>query len=411
MDEESSENNRKKSKYNREIDDFELELEKVLLEAEDDQCTHSIRLGNLCCNCGKEIKTTNNLVNVAHNSDKILQTFEDAYKMHLEHFYELSKNKKLILLCDLDQTLIHATMDESDCDFKFTIDSISFYVKKRPGLNRFLSKLNELFELHVYTMGSRSYADKICENIDPNKKYFGDRIISRTENNNELKKYIKRIFSFEKHVLALDDRVDVWDFIGNVIAIKPFCYYNITDINDPGKINSNTFIDQSLADLSEEVKNEIVKNVKDEFDELTVKETNISDKAVVKDVELKGVYNELRKIHKKYFMKLNKIMANKQIEDVDVDKITDVSDIARSKIFRGKYFICKSGYTKIIRFLGGKVIKPADFDFYKDVGSVYVINDIKTASKYKIESLDDFWLIECLHSRKFVDTKLFIQKY
>ena len=60
MDEESSDNNRKKSKYNREIDDFELELEKVLLEADDDQCTHSIRLGNLCCNCGKEIKTTIN---------------------------------------------------------------------------------------------------------------------------------------------------------------------------------------------------------------------------------------------------------------------------------------------------------------------------------------------------------------
>lgn len=41
--------------------------------------------------------------------------------------------------------------------------------------------MSKLYEMHVYTMGTRSYADAICKIVDPEGKYFGGRIISRDE--------------------------------------------------------------------------------------------------------------------------------------------------------------------------------------------------------------------------------------
>ena len=39
--------------------------------------------------------------------------------------------------------------------------------------------------MHVYTMGTRTYADAICKVIDPGGRIFGDRILSRDESGSE----------------------------------------------------------------------------------------------------------------------------------------------------------------------------------------------------------------------------------
>lgn len=41
--------------------------------------------------------------------------------------------------------------------------------------------MSKLYEMHVYTAGSRSYANAVCKGIDPNGKYFSERILSRDE--------------------------------------------------------------------------------------------------------------------------------------------------------------------------------------------------------------------------------------
>jgi RNA polymerase II subunit A-like phosphatase len=46
--------------------------------------------------------------------------------------------------------------------------------------------MNTMYEMHVYTMGTRSYADAICKAIDPEGKFFGTRILSRDESGSEL---------------------------------------------------------------------------------------------------------------------------------------------------------------------------------------------------------------------------------
>jgi RNA polymerase II subunit A-like phosphatase len=45
--------------------------------------------------------------------------------------------------------------------------------------------MSALYEMHVYTMGTRSYADAIVKAVDPEGKYFGGRILSRDESGSE----------------------------------------------------------------------------------------------------------------------------------------------------------------------------------------------------------------------------------
>lgn len=41
--------------------------------------------------------------------------------------------------------------------------------------------MSEKYEMHVYTMGTRAYAEAVCATIDPNSDIFGGRILSRDE--------------------------------------------------------------------------------------------------------------------------------------------------------------------------------------------------------------------------------------
>jgi RNA polymerase II subunit A-like phosphatase len=55
--------------------------------------------------------------------------------------------------------------------------SHTYYVKFRPGIKEFLAELTQHFDVHVYTMGVRSYATEIAKLMDlyiddPSKKLF-----------------------------------------------------------------------------------------------------------------------------------------------------------------------------------------------------------------------------------------------
>ena len=46
----------------------------------------------------------------------------------------------------------------------------------------FLNEVRKIYELHIYTMGTRNYALAVANIIDPDEKIFGDRLITRDEN-------------------------------------------------------------------------------------------------------------------------------------------------------------------------------------------------------------------------------------
>jgi len=51
----------------------------------------------------------------------------------------------------------------------------------RPGWKEFLRETSIKYEMHIYTMGTRAYAEEVCAAIDPEGSLFGGRIISRDE--------------------------------------------------------------------------------------------------------------------------------------------------------------------------------------------------------------------------------------
>nr|XP_019044358.1 hypothetical protein I302_07642 [Kwoniella bestiolae CBS 10118]OCF23288.1 hypothetical protein I302_07642 [Kwoniella bestiolae CBS 10118] len=108
-----------------------------------------------------------------------------------------------------------------------------YFTKPRPGLQNFLDTMSELYEMHVYTMGTRSYADAICNVIDPDGRIFGGRILSRDESGSFSSKNLKRLFPTDTSmVVVIDDRSDVWADCPNLVKVVPYDFFiGIGDIN------------------------------------------------------------------------------------------------------------------------------------------------------------------------------------
>jgi len=53
----------------------------------------------------------------------------------------------------------------------------TYYIKSRPGLQKFLETISQKYEMHIYTMGTRAYAEQVAKLIDPDGKYFESRIL------------------------------------------------------------------------------------------------------------------------------------------------------------------------------------------------------------------------------------------
>lgn len=159
-------------------------------------------------------------------------------------------------MVDLDQTIIHATVDPTVAEwqqdrnnpnheavrsvkaFQLVDDGPGargcwYYIKLRPGLKEFLENISKLYELHIYTMGTRAYAQNIANIVDPDRKIFGDRILSRDESGSLTAKSLQRLFPVDtKMVVIIDDRGDVWQWSDNLIKVAAYDFFvGIGDIN------------------------------------------------------------------------------------------------------------------------------------------------------------------------------------
>jgi CTD small phosphatase-like protein 2 len=71
------------------------------------------------------------------------------------------KKKVFTLVLDLDETII-------------SYQKGTFI--PRPGLNKFLTEINKLYEIIVFTSATQNYADSILDSIDKNNIYFEKRL-------------------------------------------------------------------------------------------------------------------------------------------------------------------------------------------------------------------------------------------
>ena len=195
-------------------------------------------------------------IQMAHDNTTLTVSEKEATRVEEDAKRRLLASRRLSLVVDLDQTIIHATVDPTVGEWKEDRNNPNYahlkdvrqfqliddgpgmrgcwyYIKLRPGLEDFLEKVAELYELHIYTMGTRAYAQNIADIIDPTRKLFGDRILSRDESGSLTAKNLQRLFPVDtKMVVIIDDRGDVWRWSPNLIKVSPYDFFvGIGDIN------------------------------------------------------------------------------------------------------------------------------------------------------------------------------------
>lgn len=397
-----------------------------------DKCSHSVRLGALCGICGASVGEEEHLFCALYNTDNVKITHKEAMAIYAEKLKILETQKRLILVLDLDQTILHTVCDMQPPrdTVSFTIDNNTYCVKLRPRLRYMLERVSKLYEIHVYTMGTRAYARKIVETIDPSKKYFHDRIISRDENQGLLIKNLDRLFPYNhRNIVILDDRPDVWEFSRNLVLIKPFWYFNRVDINDPGllkrriereasrdrkfggftdkrrkveKIGDSGVIEK-LEDMMLESSTEECGDV-DVGDETSgdgeengsverrIPDTSSCVSRVDEDRELVKITKFLVKVHRRYFRSKHR-------------NVKKILGRVRRRIFRGDRFFVpecggKAGLVRMIRMYGGKECGPERTDFIVSSSREGVE---EVARRLGCLVISPRWIADCVYSLERVN--------
>lgn len=283
-------------------------------------CNHDVVYNGLCTMCGKEVdenelnimSISGNNLTVSHTDTNLKISRNEATNLDNELQKRLREQKKLILVVDLDQTVIHCGVDPTIGEWKndptnpnydtlkdvrlFALEEEPilpfmyvgekkpparkcwYYVKIRPGLNEFFAKLAPLFEMYIYTMATRSYALEITKIIDPDGSLFGGRIISRDENGSLTQKSLERLFPTDQSmVIIIDDRGDVWNWSPNLIKVIPYNFFV-----GVGDINSNflpkqqpTMLQLGRRSREKEINNENFSNKKEDNNQVISNDKDI----------------------------------------------------------------------------------------------------------------------------------------
>ncbi|KAM3579041.1 CTD phosphatase Fcp1 [Umbelopsis sp. WA50703] len=221
-------------------------------------CSHAVQYNGLCAICGQDVggsgteeEGSRANINMSHNVHGLMVNRTEAERLEKENASRLLDTRRLSLIVDLDQTIIHAAFDPTVGEWmndennenhpatkdirKFVLPGspLVYYIKLRPKLQEFLKEVTQLYELHIYTMGTRNYAEAVAREIDPDRTIFRERILSRDESGSLTQKNIQRLFPCDTSmVVVMDDRSDVWNWSPNLIKVKPYDFFvGIGDIN------------------------------------------------------------------------------------------------------------------------------------------------------------------------------------
>ena len=231
---------------------YEEDTKILILE----KCKHEMFYVRTCTKCGyekseedkKDVKTYGFMNNDFSFSKEKAESLE---KLKVENYLT---SKKLILLLDLDNTILHcaSVLIEKE-QVKSLMEKYKLYLSKipiknalnrydgilikfRPYLKTFLKNIKNKFEIFIYTQATKEYATGIIQFI--NKNFEEDilstrRMIPRKmdENGFAQNKSIKNVFpTQEKMVLIIDDNIDVWKESGNnFICIYPYRFFSEKD--------------------------------------------------------------------------------------------------------------------------------------------------------------------------------------
>eukprot|EP00939_MAST-03C_sp_MAST-3C-sp1_P001598 g1598.t1 len=230
-------------------------------------CAHQTAIvQGRCLICGKEVTETKDrtTVNMSRGGIEMKLHANEAKKMQ-KHFEDrLRSKRKLALVLDLDHTLMNClprsdTKPEDVNTVQSLLDSreirpcvasgVMHYVRCRPGVVDFLHRMSRMYELHINTHGTRSYAEAVKNLLDPKGDLFGDRVISRSDvthgdrigsKDDVLRdsrvrgrapalfhKTLSRTFPCDDSMaIALDDKWHVWQYASNCVQVRPYHFFH-----------------------------------------------------------------------------------------------------------------------------------------------------------------------------------------
>ena len=305
---------------------------KLILEP----CRHDTFYVNLCIKCG--FKKTEQYTDESQIKSYGFLTKDFSYSKAKVESIEKSvvnnylEKKKLILLLDLDNTIIHTSLVRlqpkqaealknlyknyfAKIPIRDEFNRINYiYVKFRPFLKTFLKNIKDKYEIFIYTLGTNEYATSIIQYINLNfekDSLSTERMMCRVldENGQAKHKSIKNVFpTQEKMVLIIDDHIEVWKESGeNFICIHPYKFF----------LEKENYLDVEISLNKKNInKPSFIKN---EYDNVLFCTTNL-----------------LLSVHKKFFDFYSKFKMQKSIKRI-------ANDLFLS-IFNGKKFYYHLNY-------------------------------------------------------------------
>ena len=123
-----------------------------------------------------------------------------------------AEQTKLIVVLDIDETLIHShpKLPTNSRSFTIKINEWETCVSPRPHVDWFLREASSKFELMTFTAGTESYASQILDKLDPNKVYIKSRYYRHhcvRINDETFLKDLSRINSSLNRIVLVDNNI------------------------------------------------------------------------------------------------------------------------------------------------------------------------------------------------------------
>lgn len=192
-------------------------------------------------------------------------TQREADRMRSNELEKVLSNKKLYLVLDLDHTLLNSARfaevpsnEESYLHYLFNRNSsclgpagvetvsreseehsngrnlslyklgnLQMWTKLRPFAHKFLLEASKMFEMYLYTMGERIYAQAMAHLLDPVGRFFGSRVISQNDSTCRTAKDLDIMLGAESAVIILDDTEGIWPrHKANLILMERYHFFS-----------------------------------------------------------------------------------------------------------------------------------------------------------------------------------------
>jgi hypothetical protein len=231
-----------------------------------DECPHNLLVRGLCVACGADLSAEHHdeggsptgdrgrarlgtsgiehLVPGARMRNKAKFADDDASRMEVA--------RKLYLILDLDETLIHSVRGQppaharlcapatgaaaasaaapaaadgeggdaggatsavaaaADGTVEMFVTAEGQPVLLRPHLRAFLVRMSALFHISLYTMGAQDYARSILSALDPSRHFFRGGLCAWDDGQTRTRKDLGRLAVRREMTLVVDDTSEVW---------------------------------------------------------------------------------------------------------------------------------------------------------------------------------------------------------